>query len=105
MWHRLFSSSRVVGVVLAAVVAGAMTATPTAFAAAALPVVSTPSAAGAVVPVTATRIADSRSRLQIPGPVPGQGTVGVQVTERGGIPSNGVAAAVLTVTVVWPWAP
>jgi len=105
MWHRLFSSSRVVGVVLAAVVAGAMTATPTAFAAAALPVVSTPSAAGAVVPVTATRIADSRSRLQIPGPVPGQGTVGVQVTGRGGIPSNGVAAAVLTVTVVWPWAP
>ena len=105
MWHRLFSSSRVVGVVLAAVVAGAMTATPTAFAAAALPVVSTPSAAGAVVPVTATRIADSRSRLPIPGPVPGQGTVGVQVTGRGGIPSNGVAAAVLTVTVVWPWAP
>ena len=67
MWHRLFSSSRVVGVVLAAVVAGAMTATPTAFAAAAPLVVSTPSAAGAVVPVTATRIADSRSGYRSPG--------------------------------------
>ena len=58
--------------------------------------------AGAVVPVAPARIADSRTSLQIPGAVPALGSVQVQITGRGGIPSTGVAAAVLTVTAVAP---
>ncbi len=58
--------------------------------------------AGAIMPVTPTRIADSRTGLQIPGAVPALGTVDVQVTGRGPIPTVGVGAAVLTVTAVAP---
>ena len=64
----------------------------------------TPSAPGALVPVTPTRIADSRLGLQIAGTVPGAGTVAVQVTGIGGVPRTGVAAAVLTVTAAQPQA-
>ena len=58
--------------------------------------------AGAIVPVTPMRIADSRTSLQIPGTVPAFSSVEVQVTGKGGIPVSDVAAAVLTVTAVTP---
>ena len=43
-----------------------------------------PTAAGAFVPVAAARIVDSRAGLQVGGPVPGFGVVGVQVAGRSG---------------------
>ena len=59
---------------------------------------------GATVTVSPARIADSRSHQQIPGAVPALGSFTVQVTGNGGVPSTGVAAAILTVTVVTPGA-
>ena len=61
----------------------------------------TPSIPGAAVSVRPARIADSRSNLQVHGAVPGQSTVTVQVTGRGGVPA-GVSAVVLNVTVIKP---
>ncbi len=62
-------------------------------------------AAGAVVPVFPTRIADSRLDQQIFGPLGAGKTVGVQVTGRGGVPSTGVAAVIATIAVVTPQRP
>jgi len=57
---------------------------------------------GAFVAVTPTRIADSRTCLQMPAAVAAGQTVALQVTGRCGVPGSGVAAVVLTVTVVAP---
>ena len=59
----------------------------------------TPTANGAFVPLTPTRLLDTR-----PGSVAGGADVTVQITNRAGIPAN-VAAAVLNVAVVNPTAP
>jgi len=89
--------------VLVVVVAGGVTASaasvhPVATTSADIAVATTPGAAGAVVSVPSGRIADSRLGLQIPGPVPALGFAAVQVAAPGG----GVAAAVVSVTVVDP---
>jgi len=63
-----------------------------------------PTDAGTLVPLDPARIADSRSGLQTEGAVPPLGTIGVQITGRGGVPAAGVSAAVVTVTVVNPQA-
>ena len=92
--------------VLALVVAGAVTAPAASARPVAAPattaVMSAPVIAGAVVSVTPARIADSRTALQIPGPVGAVATAVVQLTGRGGIPGIGVAAVLATVTVVAP---
>ena len=62
------------------------------------------SSPGAVIPVTPSRIADSRVQLQIARAIPAFGTASVKVTGRGGVPAGGVAAAVLTVTIATPQA-
>ena len=89
--------------VLVVVVAGGVTASaasvhPVATTSADIAVATTPGAAGAVVSVPSGRIADSRLGLQIPGSVPALGFAAVQVAAPGG----GVAAAVVSVTVVDP---
>ena len=55
-----------------------------------------------LVPVSPARLADSRIGLQIAGAVPARSTIGVQVTGKGGVPSVGVGAAVLTVIAADP---
>src|SRR5664279_6503469 len=62
----------------------------------------TPTTAGTVATVTPARVADSRVGWQIPGAVPAAATAAVKVTGIGGIPANGAAAVVATVTVVAP---
>ena len=62
----------------------------------------TPTTAGTVATVTPARVADSRVGWQIPGAVPAAAAAAVKVTGIGGIPANGVAAVVATVTVVAP---
>lgn len=62
----------------------------------------TPTTAGTIATVTPARVADSRVRWQIPGAVPAAATAAVKVTGIGGIPANGAAAVVATVTVVAP---
>jgi len=63
-----------------------------------------PAVAGALATVMPSRIADSRSGLQIPGAIPAGGNVELKVAGNGGIPVDGVAAVVGTVTVVNPQA-
>lgn len=57
---------------------------------------------GRLVPVTPARLLDTRSdgpQTGYTGPKPGAGaTVGLQVTGRGGVPADGVAAVALNVT-------
>jgi chitodextrinase len=65
-------------------------------------VAGVPTAAGAMVSLNPARIVDSRINLQLSGPIPAQTSVAIQVTGRGGIPSSGVAAAVLNVIAVDP---
>ena len=57
---------------------------------------------GSFVSLPPSRILDTRSANGVPGttPVPGQGSVDLQVTGRGGVPASGVGAVVLNVTVV-----
>ena len=59
---------------------------------------------GTYTPLTPTRILDTRSANGVPGttPVPGQGSVDLQVTGRGGVPASGVGSVVLNVTVTAP---
>jgi uncharacterized protein YkwD len=58
---------------------------------------------GAFVPVTPARILDTRDgNGGVAGPVPAGGTVDVQVTGRGGVPSTGVRAVILNATVTGP---
>ena len=62
-----------------------------------------PPAAGAYVPLPPARILDTRSgNGAVAGAVPGGGSVDLQVTGRGGVPSSGVGAVVLNVTVTQP---
>ena len=64
---------------------------------------STPGTAGALVPVAPSRILDTRDTTGgVTGPVPAEGTVAVQVTGRGGVPTTGVRAVVLNATVTAP---
>jgi len=56
--------------------------------------------AGALVPTTPARIADSRAGKQISGQIPALGSVTVQVGGYGPVPWGGAAAAVLNVTAV-----
>ena len=58
--------------------------------------------AGALLSLTPARIADSRTGLQIAGPVAPGGTVTATVTGKGGVPESAVAAVVLTVTAAEP---
>lgn len=62
----------------------------------------TPTVAGTVATVTPVRVADSRIGRQIAEAVPAQSAASATVTGIGGIPANGAAAVVLTVTVVAP---
>ena len=64
----------------------------------------TPTTAGTVATVTPARVADSRVGWQVPGAVPAAATAAVKVTGIGGIPANGAAAVMATVTVVAPQA-
>jgi hypothetical protein len=64
-------------------------------------------ARGAAVPVTASRLLDTRSGIGAVGPIPAGGSVVVQVTGRGGVPVSlpgcpCVGAAALTLTAVAP---
>lgn len=62
----------------------------------------TPTEAGAVVALTPARIVDSRIDRQIVGPLPMLGTADMQIGGQGGIPLDGVAGVVATLTVVDP---
>jgi uncharacterized protein YkwD len=58
---------------------------------------------GALVPVTPTRILDTRDATGgVTGPVPAERSIDVQVTGRGGVPAAGVRAVVLNATVTAP---
>lgn len=60
----------------------------------------TPTTAGAVVPLPPARVMDTRSGVGVrKGAVPAGGTVALPVLGAGGVPTSGVAAVVLNVTV------
>ncbi|MFE7960764.1 hypothetical protein, partial [Streptomyces sp. NPDC057413] len=60
---------------------------------------------GSYVPVTPTRLMDTRSGIGVAaGKVGPGGTVTLQVTGREGIPATGVSAVVLNVTATGPTA-
>ncbi len=67
-------------------------------------VAGTPTLKGAFATVSPTRVLDTRSGLGATGPSPAapKGTVSLQVTGRGGVPSTGVSSVILNVTVVDP---
>ncbi|MET3806636.1 hypothetical protein ABIB25_003652 [Nakamurella sp. UYEF19] len=50
------------------------------------------------------RVLDTRNNIGVSGKVAAQGTIGVQATGRGGVPTSGVSAVVLNVTVTAPTA-
>ena len=111
MLRRLVRSSRPTGIFCVVALAVAVCGAPSTVSAAPVPAATAPGAdrasaavppaAGAFVPVAASRIVDSRVGVQVRGPVPGFGAVGVQVTGRAGVP-DAVGAVVVTVTVVSP---
>jgi len=111
MLRRLVRSSRPTGIFCVVALAVAVCGAPSTVSAAPVPAATAPGAdrasaaappaAGAFVPVVASRIVDSRVGVQVRGPVPGFGAVGVQVTGRAGVP-GAVGAVVVTVTVVSP---
>ncbi len=55
--------------------------------------------AGAFVPLSPSRVLDSRVGIGYSGAVSGGGTIGLQITGRSGVPASGVAAVVLNTTV------
>ncbi|WP_377640053.1 hypothetical protein [Oryzobacter terrae] len=67
-------------------------------------VVGYDTASGAYAPLSPARLLDTRRRVGIPTTTPlgGGRYVDLQVTSRGGVPSTGVSAVVLNVTVVAP---
>jgi hypothetical protein len=66
--------------------------------------IGTPVVPGTLAILDSSRILDTRSGLGGTGPVVSGIPVSLQVTGRGGVPSTGVAAVVLNVTVVGPTA-
>jgi len=60
--------------------------------------------AGRFNPLTPARIVDTRDGTGLTGAVPPGGAVELQVTGRGGVPSNDVSAVAMTVTVTQPTA-
>ncbi|MFC7489338.1 hypothetical protein, partial [Knoellia alttitudinis] len=58
--------------------------------------------AGGYSPLAPSRVLDTRSGIGAPGPVPAGGTVHLQATGKGGVPTTGVSAVVLNVTVTAP---
>src|SRR5664279_4791527 len=62
----------------------------------------TPINPGAVASLAPSRIMDTRTNLGVTGPVPASGTVSLQVTGQGGVPTTGVSAVVVNVTAVSP---
>jgi len=61
---------------------------------------------GALTPVTPARILDTRDGTGgITGAIPANGSVDVQITGRGGVPSTGVRAVILNATVTGTAAP
>jgi hypothetical protein len=65
----------------------------------------TPSVPGVLAPLSPNRLLDTRSGVGAPqSPVAAGGTVALQVLGRGGIPTSGVSAVVLNVTVTSPMA-
>lgn len=63
----------------------------------------TPTVAGAFTSLDPARLLDTRSGNGAPAaPVAAWGTVGLQVTGRGGVPETGVSAVVMNVTVTGP---
>jgi len=65
-----------------------------------------PTQPGTLEPVPPTRLLDTRDGTGAPqGAVAPNGTVALQVAGRGGVPSSGVSAVILNVTVTAPQAP
>ena len=64
----------------------------------------TPAAIGAFTSLTPNRILDTRSNTGASGPVAALGTISIQVTGKGGIPTTGVSAVAFNVTAVSPTA-
>ena len=62
----------------------------------------TATAVGTVTTVRPARIADSRTGQQIRGAIRGRAAATVQVVGEGGIPAEGVAAVIATVTAITP---
>ena len=61
---------------------------------------------GALTPVTPSRVLDTRDGTGgISGAIPADGSVDVQITGRGGVPSTGVRAVILNATVTGTAAP
>ena len=60
---------------------------------------------GALTALNPTRILDTRDGLGFLGPLLNSGSSDVQVTGRGGVPSSGVRAVVMNVTVTQPVGP
>ena len=62
-------------------------------------------APGSFRTLPSTRILDTRGNIGVAGPVAALSTVGLQVAGRGGVPTAGVAAVAVNVTVTAPTAP
>ncbi|MFC7491390.1 hypothetical protein, partial [Knoellia alttitudinis] len=62
----------------------------------------TPAAPGAFASLAPARVLDTRTNLGATGPVPAGGTAHVTVLGKGGVPTTGVSAVVINVTVTSP---
>jgi RHS repeat-associated protein len=96
-WSGRGRSAAVVAVTLTGLLAAAVQVVAVAPASA-----STPAGAGEYVPVTQSRIVDSRVGQGLSAPVVAGTVSSFQVTGQGGIPTSGVSAVVLTVTTITP---
>ena len=61
-----------------------------------------PTAPGAFESLSPARVLDTRSNIGAAGPVPATGSVAVQILGRAGVPTSGVSAVVVNVTVTAP---
>ncbi|MEO8749930.1 MAG: hypothetical protein ABI384_05980 [Allobranchiibius sp.] len=64
----------------------------------------TPTTPGAYVPLTPTRLMDTRTNVGATGPVPAHGTAHLQIAGKGGVPATGISAVMVNVTVTGPTA-